>query len=204
MAAPGLWLTSPAGWLPRTRISSGTLCSVIEYGLPLRFLESHIIWKAHFACDNFGIGECGSDIRWNRCIRLKKMSGFLSDILWHAGSTNRAKLHRRVFVCRREPMSLCWRQWRRLQLASLWPEVPEATVAVDSSSIVWCSYLARWSSATSAAWTMWFVTRWTWLRPQSSSWLARSSRQLTRCSRLPDAISQALDFWRFSSYWYYW
>jgi len=33
----GLWLTSPAGWLPRTRISSGTLRSVIEYGLPLPF-----------------------------------------------------------------------------------------------------------------------------------------------------------------------
>ena len=30
---PGSWLTSPAGWLPRTGISSGTLCSVIEYGL---------------------------------------------------------------------------------------------------------------------------------------------------------------------------
>ena len=32
---PGLWLTSPTGWLPRTGISSGTLRSVIEYGLPL-------------------------------------------------------------------------------------------------------------------------------------------------------------------------
>ena len=31
---PGLWLTSPAGWMPRTGIGSGTLCSVIEYGLP--------------------------------------------------------------------------------------------------------------------------------------------------------------------------
>ena len=30
---PGLWLTSPAGWLPRTGIGSGTLHSVIEYGL---------------------------------------------------------------------------------------------------------------------------------------------------------------------------
>jgi len=29
---PGLWLTSPAGWLPGTGISSGTLHSVIEYG----------------------------------------------------------------------------------------------------------------------------------------------------------------------------
>ena len=32
-----LWLTSPAGWLPRIGISSGTLRSVIEYGLPLPF-----------------------------------------------------------------------------------------------------------------------------------------------------------------------
>jgi len=34
---PGLWLMSPAGWLPRTGISSGTLRSAIEYGLPLPF-----------------------------------------------------------------------------------------------------------------------------------------------------------------------
>ena len=31
---PGLRLTSPAGWLPRTGISCGTLRLVIEYGLP--------------------------------------------------------------------------------------------------------------------------------------------------------------------------
>jgi len=37
---PRLWLTSPAGWLPRTGISSGTLRSVIEYGKPLPFLRS--------------------------------------------------------------------------------------------------------------------------------------------------------------------
>ena len=35
---PGLWLMSPAGWLPRTGISSRTLRSLIEYGLPLPFL----------------------------------------------------------------------------------------------------------------------------------------------------------------------
>ena len=35
----GLWLTSPAGWLPRTGISSRILCSAIEYGLPLPFLS---------------------------------------------------------------------------------------------------------------------------------------------------------------------
>jgi len=35
---PGLWLTSLAGWLPRTGIGSGTLRSAIEYGLPLPYL----------------------------------------------------------------------------------------------------------------------------------------------------------------------
>jgi len=39
---PGLWLTSPAGWLPRTRISSGTLRSVIEYGLPFFTLSLNV------------------------------------------------------------------------------------------------------------------------------------------------------------------
>jgi len=34
---PGLWLTSPAGWLPGTVINSGTLRSAIEYGLPFPF-----------------------------------------------------------------------------------------------------------------------------------------------------------------------
>ena len=38
----GLWLTSPAGWLPRTRISSETLRSVIEYGLS--FLHWQVTW----------------------------------------------------------------------------------------------------------------------------------------------------------------
>ena len=33
---PGLWLTSPAGWLPRTGISSRTLRSVFEYELPFK------------------------------------------------------------------------------------------------------------------------------------------------------------------------
>ena len=40
---PGLWLASPAGWLPRTGISSGTLRSVIECGLPLPFVLLRIL-----------------------------------------------------------------------------------------------------------------------------------------------------------------
>jgi len=39
---PGLWLTSHAGWLPRTGISSGTLRSAIEYGLLLPFLHTQL------------------------------------------------------------------------------------------------------------------------------------------------------------------
>ena len=34
---PGLWLMSPAGWLPKTGIGTGTIRSVIEYGLPSPF-----------------------------------------------------------------------------------------------------------------------------------------------------------------------
>ena len=41
---PGLWLMSPAGWLPRTEISSGTLRSVIDCGLPLPFYVWHCSW----------------------------------------------------------------------------------------------------------------------------------------------------------------
>jgi len=40
---PGLWLTSPAGWLPRTGISCGTLRSVIEYGLPFNANEVQLL-----------------------------------------------------------------------------------------------------------------------------------------------------------------
>ena len=38
---PGLWITSPAGWLPRTGISSGTLRLVIEHGLPFYIQIGH-------------------------------------------------------------------------------------------------------------------------------------------------------------------
>jgi len=52
---PGLWLTTPAGWLQRTGISSGTLRSVIEYGLPLPLLlcmhsNTPIHWHELHAC----------------------------------------------------------------------------------------------------------------------------------------------------------
>ena len=45
---PGLWLTSPAGWLPRTGISSGTLRSAVEYGLPFWLLYLFLPQSAKF------------------------------------------------------------------------------------------------------------------------------------------------------------
>jgi len=54
----GLWFTSPAGWLPRTGISSGTLRSIIEYGLPLPFLHyilglpSYVLEWIKLECSN--------------------------------------------------------------------------------------------------------------------------------------------------------
>ena len=44
---PDLWLTSPAGWLPRTGISSGTLRSVIEHGLPFKVNTFNKISSGH-------------------------------------------------------------------------------------------------------------------------------------------------------------
>ena len=60
---PGLWLMSPAGWLPRIEISSGILRSVIEYGIELgryRFFKSVSVFGflVGFSkvCIGFGIG----------------------------------------------------------------------------------------------------------------------------------------------------
>ena len=47
---PGLWLMSPAGWVPRTGISSGTLRSVIEYGLPLPYTYRDIAIYMYGLC----------------------------------------------------------------------------------------------------------------------------------------------------------
>ena len=74
----GLWLTSPAGWLPRTGIRSGTLNSAIEYGLPLPFTSSsYLAESVHLTADvgsrrthavDFDIYASG--IRWFRGCRL--------------------------------------------------------------------------------------------------------------------------------------
>ena len=47
----GLRFTSPAGWLPRTGISAGTLRSIIEYGLPLPLY----IYMLHVEFPGYGL-----------------------------------------------------------------------------------------------------------------------------------------------------
>jgi len=47
---PVLWLSSSAGWLPRTGISSGTPRSVIEYGLP--FFRYYVAASLCVACQS--------------------------------------------------------------------------------------------------------------------------------------------------------
>jgi len=70
----GSWPTSPAGWLPRTGISSGTLRSAIEYGLPLPFycvdciemLRNHL--QLHLYCCTIllSISPCRHLSPWHR------------------------------------------------------------------------------------------------------------------------------------------
>jgi len=67
---------SPAGWLPRTRISSGTLRSVIEYGLPLPFFCSGqmpdwtVLWIVHYDTDHL-VSEQYTNT-YKKCGFLKK------------------------------------------------------------------------------------------------------------------------------------
>jgi len=70
---PGLWLTSPAGWLPRTRISSGTLRWVLEYGLPLHL---QLMWLTHasYFCLQLLTHRYLSDRYWQ--FTQKKRPGF--------------------------------------------------------------------------------------------------------------------------------
>ena len=56
----GLWFTSPAGWLPRTGISSGTLRSVIEYGRRLPFTAGTLSQTLDFSTEISPLAE----IRW--------------------------------------------------------------------------------------------------------------------------------------------
>jgi len=53
--------TSPAGWLPRTDISSVTLCSAIEYGLHLPFLSL----SPHVSLNLLIEPKCSTSVVWS-------------------------------------------------------------------------------------------------------------------------------------------
>jgi len=82
---PGLWLTSPAGWLPRTAISSGTLLSVIEYGLTLPFYPQNsdrivTMWRHFTLCIGNGFGQLDGSGRAAAALSLFR--GGASAAMW--------------------------------------------------------------------------------------------------------------------------
>jgi len=71
---PGLWLTSPAGWLPGTGISSGILRSVIVYGLT--FFTTLIITHSQFQ----RYSSWNTELHLSDCIPIPKLSSITSVI----------------------------------------------------------------------------------------------------------------------------
>ena len=62
---PGLWLASLAGWLPGNGISSGTLRSVIEYGLPFYRKTVHKVLVSNLeGMDSKFLSICSSLETW--------------------------------------------------------------------------------------------------------------------------------------------
>ena len=103
---PGLWLTLPAGWLPRTGICSGTLRLVTEYGLPLHFLAKN------------------KPVKFT-CLLAYKTRFLIRRLRWGGGSSRgrkdiTQKLH---FSWNRNPMALnfVWsrREYRQIALNRL-------------------------------------------------------------------------------------
>ena len=90
---PGLWLTSPAGWLPRTGISSGTLRSVIQYGLPLPW-----VWTFHtYACRYFELVSEVGELEPLRDIHLGPPKSALLNVFFEEQSwSHRFKLDSKV------------------------------------------------------------------------------------------------------------
>ena len=83
---PGLWLTSPAGWLPRTGISSGTLRSVIEYGLSLPFFN---LYSCFWWYVNSCVLICRPNLVENLLVLREVIDVVLSGVVCAADSDDR-------------------------------------------------------------------------------------------------------------------
>ena len=106
---PGLWLTSPAGWLRITWISSGTLRSVIEYGLLLPF----------FTCGVAFLQNCFEDLLCY-CEQCRSWS---AGAVWRAGLCERTEVL--VLSDRCQPVQSC-------MLSTQSHATPAIVVVVDS------------------------------------------------------------------------
>ena len=82
--------TSPAGWLPKTRISPGTLRSVIEYGLPLplilRTLCTRIaVFLRLSGCELQAAIQCGATTSPTTTVAIRRASWCTAE--WGTSST---------------------------------------------------------------------------------------------------------------------
>ena len=60
-----VWLTSPAGGLQKTGITSGVLRSAIEYGLPFTFFRLSFLCSYLFRCSEPTTGRCFSEMEFS-------------------------------------------------------------------------------------------------------------------------------------------
>ena len=85
---PGLWLTSPAGWLPRTCISSGTIRSEIEYGLPLPLFSAWGVDLTRHSGEGVLAGVVLTGHRWDLALRRAYIHASDGHALFAANSQN--------------------------------------------------------------------------------------------------------------------
>jgi len=73
----GLWLTSPAGWLPRTGMTSGTLCSVIaSMWFTERFIGGYGKKTATGSCLKWRIAQLCSSSRADAAVQVNVNKAF--------------------------------------------------------------------------------------------------------------------------------
>jgi len=107
---PGLWLMSPAGWLTRIGISSGTLRPVIEYGLPLPFLVATAQLQQLGSAYTDGYGDPCENLRCVTQHSIRKWRGRWNTLTGGV-SNQRIGLSAAIGV---RTKSLTWRVFRRM------------------------------------------------------------------------------------------
>ena len=203
---PGLWLTSPAGWLPRTGISYGTLRSVIDYGLPLPFYL--INSNCHRALE---IGKCmygmqyhcsiSTNLNQSRNAILSHRIVFIYCVLQNKDNTQLSAIILTVLVRFLEFLvrHLTQRSCKRVK-SKTWPVFSVPPFCVIKLTTCFCSVrckavtnLAHWSSDTSRSRNASLLLYAALLSLQMSSYcLPVSTPRLRSCSNNPKSGSTKL------------